>query len=239
MSTFAAKGTDVDVEAVMANIRKKIEEKRKGLYTEAEVREIAEMKLDAVLDASQFNSDFVAAFRARDEAWNYSFGPETIYASSRGSGGFIRTIRGLLNPVLKLFLNPNPVIDALSRQADLNRYYVLLLHNMSLELTRVNLELTTLKSQLRTLGIRTDFQAKREKTLERITTREAKGSRDSRSTRDSRDSRDSRDRDTSSSGDRRRQQRGRRNFRRRRGSSNRQEGNSSGSSPRESNNNKS
>ena len=41
MSTFSAKGSDIDVEAIMANIRKKIEEKRKGLYTEEEVREIA------------------------------------------------------------------------------------------------------------------------------------------------------------------------------------------------------
>ena len=169
MSTFSAKGTDVDVEAIMANIRRKIEEKRKGLYTEDEVREIAEMKLDAVLEASEFNSDFVAAFRARDEKWNYSFNPETIYASSHaGGGGFIRATRRFLNPVLKLFFNPNPMISALSRQSDLNRYYVLLLHNMAQELTRANLELTNLKARLRTLGIRVDFQGKREKTMEQV-----------------------------------------------------------------------
>ena len=169
MSTFSAKGTDVDVEAIMANIRRKIDEKRKGLYTEEEVREIAEMKLDAVLEASEFNSDFVAAFRARDEKWNYRFDPETIYASSHaGGGGLIRAARRLLNPVLKLFFNPNPIISALSRQADLNRYYVLLLHNMAQELTRANLELTNLKARLRTLGIRVDFQGKREKTMEQV-----------------------------------------------------------------------
>jgi hypothetical protein len=169
MSTFSAKGTDIDVEAIMANIRRKIDEKRKGLYTEDEVREIAEMKLDAILDASEFNSDFVAAFRARDEKWNYSFNPETIYASSHGGGGgLIRLARRLLNPVLKLFFNPNPIISALSRQSDLNRYYVLLLHNMAQELTRANLELTNMKARLRTLGIRVDFQGKREKTLERV-----------------------------------------------------------------------
>jgi hypothetical protein len=169
MSTFSAKGTDIDVEAIMANIRRKIDEKRKGLYTEDEVREIAEMKLDAVLEASEFNSDFVAAFRARDEKWNYRFGPETIYASSHaGGGGLIRAARRFLNPVLKLFFNPNPIISALSRQADLNRYYVLLLHNMAQELTRANLELTNLKARLRTLGIRVDFQGKREKTMEQV-----------------------------------------------------------------------
>jgi hypothetical protein len=169
MSTFSSKGTDVDVEAIMANIRRKIDEKRKGLYTEDEVREIAEMKLDAILDGNEFNSDFVAAFRARDEKWNYRFDSETIYASSHaGGGGLIRAARRLLNPVLKLFFNPNPIISALSRQADLNRYYVLLLHNMAQELTRANLEVANLKARLRTLGIRVDFQGKREKTMEQV-----------------------------------------------------------------------
>jgi hypothetical protein len=179
MSTFSSKGTDVDVEAIMANIRRKIEEKRKGFYTEDEVREIAEMKLDAVLDANEFNSDFVAAFRARDEKWNYRFDPETIYASSHaGGGGLIRAARRLLHPLLKLFFNPNPIISALSRQADLNRYYVLLLHNMAQEITRSNLELTNLKARLRTLGIRVDFQTKREKTMEQVVLeRDARDSR--------------------------------------------------------------
>ena len=171
MSTFSAKGSDIDVEAIMANIRKKIEEKRKGLYTEEEVREIAEMRLDAILDSNEFNSDFVAAFRARDEQWNYTFTPETIYASSRtGGGGLIRSLRGLLNPILKLFFNPNPIISALSRQSDLNRYYVLMLHNMTTEMTRLNLELTNVKARLRSVGVRVDFQTKREKTFEQLTT---------------------------------------------------------------------
>jgi hypothetical protein len=230
MSTFSAKGSDIDVEAIMANVRKRVDEKRKGLYTEEEVREIAEMRLDAVLDANEFNSDFVAAFRARDEKWNYSFDPETIYASSRsggGGGGLIRTARRLLNPILKLLFNPNPLISALSRQSDLNRYYVLLLHNMAQELTRTNLELTNLKARLRTLGIRVDFQAKREKTLEGMTV-----SRDRRSEREMGRDRDrdrGRDREASGgssqagrgesaeAGQRRRQRGGRRNYRRRRG----------------------
>jgi len=178
MSTFSVKGSDIDVESVMATIRSRIEEKREGLYTEEEVREIAEMKLDSVLDASQFNSDFVAAFRARDEQWNFTFGPETIYQSSRGlAGRFIRLARSVLNPVLKLFFNPNPIISSLSRQADLNRYYVSLLHNMAVELTKMNLELTNLKARLRATGAKVEFQTRREKVLEDLTTsREEAGS---------------------------------------------------------------
>lgn len=171
MSTFSVKGSDIDVESIMSTIRKRIEEKRQGLYTEEEVREIAEMKLDAVLDASEFNSDFVDAFRSRDDQWNFSFTPETIYASSRGgSGSLIRVARRLLNPLLKLFFNPNPIIAALSRQSDLNRYYVQLLHNMSVEMTKLNLELTSLKARLRSMGIQVDLQNRREKVLEQMTT---------------------------------------------------------------------
>jgi hypothetical protein len=211
MSTFSAKGSDIDVEAIMANIRKKIEEKRKGLYTEEEVKEIAEMRLDAILDSNEFNSDFVSAFRARDAQWNYSFTPETIYHSSAGSkGGLIRKLRSLLNPLLKLFFNPNPIISALSRQSDLNRYYVLLLNNMTTEVTRLNLELTNLKARLRTLGVRVDFQTKREKTFEQM----AGAKRESREPRASRESRES----VSNDGRRRgRGGTGRRPYRRRRG----------------------
>ncbi len=209
MSTFSAKGSDIDVEAIMANIRKKIEEKRKGLYTEEEVREIAEMRLDAILDSNEFNSDFVAAFRARDEQWNYTFTPETIYASSRA---VLRSLRGLLNPILKLFFNPNPMISALSRQSDLNRYYVLMLHNMTTEMTRLNLELTNLKARLRTIGVRVDFQTKREKTFEQLATssRQSGQRKETRETSTSTSSNEGRRRGRGGGG-------GRRPYRRRRG----------------------
>jgi len=172
MSTFSIKDDQVDVEAVMATIRKRIDEKRKGLYTEQEVREIAEMKLDAVLDAQEFNVDFAQAFRSRDARWNYTFDRETIYASSRGAAGqIIRLLRRIFNPLLKLLFNPNPIIAALSRQSDLNRYYVQLLNNMAVEMTKMNLEVTDLKARLRGLGGRVDFQTRREKTHEEITSR--------------------------------------------------------------------
>jgi hypothetical protein len=75
----------------------------------------------------------------------------------------------VLNPVLKLFFNPNPIISSLSRQADLNRYYVSLLHNMAVELTKMNLEVTNLKARLRATGAKVEFQTRREKVLEDLT----------------------------------------------------------------------
>src|SRR5262249_37338697 len=47
----------------------------------------------------------------------YSFETGTIYDTHRG---LLRFIRKLLNPILKLLFNPNPLIDALHRQGRLN-----------------------------------------------------------------------------------------------------------------------
>src|SRR3989442_923528 len=58
------------------------------------------------------------------------------------------------------------MISALSRQSDLNTYYVHLLHNMAAELTRLNLEVQDLKNRALQLQARLDLQARREKTLE-------------------------------------------------------------------------
>ena len=161
------KSGDVDVEEIMRAIRKRIEEKRKGLYTDDEIREIAEHSLDAVLDAHDFNSDFVSDFRAEPQRWNFQFNPQTIYRSSRGFvGQLLERVRSLLQPVHKLFWNPNPMIAALSRQSDLNSYYVHLLHNLALEMTKLNLELQDLKNRNLQLSGRLELLVRREKTLE-------------------------------------------------------------------------
>src|SRR5262245_8261373 len=165
--TFEVRSADVDVEEIMRQIRRRIEEKRQGLYTDDEIREIAERRLDAVLDAHEFNSDFIADFRSEAGRWNFQFNPETIYRSSRGGvGSLLETVRRVLRPVQKLFWNPSPLISALSRQSDLHRYYVQLLHNLAAELTKLNLEVQDLKNRnLQLLG-RLELQERREKTLE-------------------------------------------------------------------------
>jgi hypothetical protein len=165
--TFEIKSEDVNVEEIMRSIRQRIEEKMKGLYTEEEIREIAEHRLDAVLDAHDFNSDLISDFRSEPARWNFLFDPETIYRSSRGAvGKALATIRRLLRPVQKLFWNPNPMISALSRQSDLNNYYIHLFHNLALEITKLNLEVQDLENRSLQLQGRLEFQVRREKTLE-------------------------------------------------------------------------
>ena len=165
--TFEIKAPDVDVEALMASIRKRIEEKKKGLYTEEEIREIAERRLESVLGTHDLPGDLLADFRREGARWNFQFETETIYRSSRGVvGQVLETIRRVLKPVQKLFWNPNPMISALSRQSDLNRYYVHLFHNLTLELTRLNLEVQDLKNRNLQLQGRLELLTRREKTLE-------------------------------------------------------------------------
>lgn len=169
MTAFEIKSDDVDVDAIMRSIRKRIEEKKQGVYTEDEIREIASHRLDAVLDAHEFNSDFIADFRSQPAHWNFQFGADAVYRSSRGAlGRALEAIRRLLRPIQKLFWNANPMIAALSRQSDLNAYYVHLLHNLAVEITKLNLEVQDLKNRNLQLQGRLEFQVRREKTLEQM-----------------------------------------------------------------------
>ena len=165
--SFEIKGDNVSVDEIMRSIRKRIEEKRQTLYTDEEIRHIAEHRLDAVLDAHDFNSDFITDFRSQPARWNFQFGADEVYRSSRGAlGRALEAIRRLLRPVQKLFWNPNPMVAALSRQSDLNKYYVHMLSALAAEVTRLNLELQDLKNRQLQLQGRHELLQRREKTLE-------------------------------------------------------------------------
>src|SRR6478736_1835645 len=118
MSDFTVRSDNVDVEQIMRQIRARIREKRGVDYTEDEIRELANVKLEKFLDPKGVRSDLLQQFRQMREssatARNFEFGDSTIYASSRP---LLRFIRKLLNPILKLFFNPNPMIEALHIQA--------------------------------------------------------------------------------------------------------------------------
>lgn len=158
----------MDVARFLADVYKRIEERKKsGLYTEEELRHIAERPLDPVLHPRDVSAALLEEFRSRDAQWNYSFDPQTIYRSSRGVvGALVAFSRRLLRPVQKLFWNPTPMISALSRQSDLNRFTAHLLHNLVLELTRLNLEVQELRNRNLQLSGRLELLARREKTLE-------------------------------------------------------------------------
>jgi hypothetical protein len=177
------KAEAVDVEAIMRQIRARIREKRGVDYTEAEVQALAQVKLEQFLDPKGVRSDLVAEFRKRRAVSppppNYKFEDSTIYETHRG---VLRTIRRVLNPILKLFFNPNTISQALHIQAKANEQfhaqfrkreemdplYYELVHNLALEVTRLGVEVHNMKMRVESLSSRVDFDERRNRALEGV-----------------------------------------------------------------------
>ena len=166
--SFEIKGDGIDVGKIREDILRSIEEKKEsGLVSDEELEALSERGLDPVLRGGELRGTLLEELQERDHQWNYSFDPETLYRSSRGAvGQALEKIRRLLRPVQKLFWNPNPMISALSRQSDLNRYSTHLLHNLVLELTRLNLEVQELRNRNLQLTGRVEMLSRRARTLE-------------------------------------------------------------------------
>ena len=166
----------VDVEQIMKQVRARIREKRGVDYTEEEIRELASVKLERFLDPKGVRSDLLEQYRRRREASttprNYAFEDTTIYESSRP---FLRALRKLLNPILKLFFNPTPVVESLHIQSKLNdsynqaeALYYELIHNLVLETTRLGIEVKNLKMRVESMSSRLDFDERRARALEGV-----------------------------------------------------------------------
>jgi hypothetical protein len=179
MTDFSVRSDNVDVEQIMRQIRSRIREKRGVDYTEDEIRELANVKLEKFLDPRGVRSDLIDQFRRAKAAMpapqNFSFEESTLYETHRG---IIRWIRKLLNPILKLFLNPNPLIQALHIQSELNTrnarreeldaLYYEVMHNLVLELTRTGIEVKNLKMRVESMSSRLDFDERRARALEGV-----------------------------------------------------------------------
>jgi hypothetical protein len=176
MSEFSVRSDSVDVEQIMRQIRSRIREKRGVDYTESEIRELANVKLEKFLDPGGVRSDLLEQYRkGRDSSStprNFAFEDTTLYASSRG---LITWIRKLLQPILKLFFNPNPLIEALNIQSRLNdsynhseALYYELIHNLVLETTRLGIEVKNLKMRVESMSSRLDFDERRARALEGV-----------------------------------------------------------------------
>jgi hypothetical protein len=176
MSDFSVRSDAVDVEQIMRQVRSRIREKRGVDYTEDEIRELASVKLERFLDPKGVRSDLLEQYRKRREtattARNYAFEDTTLYESSRP---LLRAIRKLLNPILKLFFNPTPLVEALHIQSKLNdnynqaeALYYELIHNLVLETTRLGIEVKNLKMRVESMSSRLDFDERRARALEGV-----------------------------------------------------------------------
>ena len=122
MSDFTVRSDNVDVEQIMRQIRSRIREKRGVDYTEDEIRELANVKLEKFLDPSGVRSDLLEQYRKRREA---STTPRELRVRGHDAlrvepAAAARASASCCKPILKLFFNPNPLVEALHIQSKLN-----------------------------------------------------------------------------------------------------------------------
>jgi hypothetical protein len=183
MSDMNVRSDAVDVEQIMRQIRARIREKRGADYTEAELQQLASVKLEKFLDPRGIRSDLVEQFRRQHAESpappHYEFGEHTLFETHRGP---LQAIRKLLRPLLKLFFNPDRITAALHLQSTINAQaeqrlrrqeergllYYELVHNLTLEITRLGIEVHNLKMRVESLSSRLDFDERRGRSLEAV-----------------------------------------------------------------------
>ena len=205
MAEFNIRSDAIDVEQIMEQIRSRIREKRGVDYTEEEIRELAGVKLERFLDPKNVRSDLLEHYRQKDapaadaEPWPSpdEFDPASAYRSARPGlvGRALFAIRRLLNPILKLFFNPAPLLDSVSAQSrDLRRTSSILqrhaedltrrtemdvltyevMNNLVVEMTRLSIEMKNHKMRVESVAARLDFDERRARALEETVQRQTR-----------------------------------------------------------------
>ena len=175
----------------MRDIRARIAQRHGIELSSQQIQELAARRLEAILDPRHASPSLIEQMR-RDAAAvpeislptpeaGYSFDDTTIYESHRG---VLRLIRRLLNPLLKLFFNPNPMIHALHTQARLNReaaareagrmrlqaewnaLHYEILQRLVTDVSRVSIEMQSLALRVESLSARVDFNDRRVRAVE-------------------------------------------------------------------------
>ena len=206
MAEFNIRSDAVDVEQIMEQIRARVREKRGVDYTEEQIRELANVKLDRFLDPKNVRSDLLEHFRKQNDRSSEAaasateaaleairvpaFEPDDVYRSSRGGiGRILHAIRRLLRPILKLFINPGPMLEsvrALSthvnsttralalnearnrRRAELDVLTYEVLNNLVVEMTRLAIDMKNHRMRVESVAARLDFDERRARALEQI-----------------------------------------------------------------------
>ena len=187
MADFNIRSDSVNVEQIMEQIRTRIRDKRGVDYTEQQIQDLAAVKMEKFLDPRGVRSDLLEEFRRMRPAVeppvrpNYVFNDSTLFETHRAP---IRWIRRLLLPLLKLFFNPNPLIQALHIQSQLNTMQAEaeaqqlargpardqltfeVMHNLVVETTRMGIEVKSLKMRVESLASRLEFNERRARALE-------------------------------------------------------------------------
>ena len=181
MEPFIHAAAEIDVEEIMAAIRKKIQDKKdSGVLKQGEIDEIAEMELQPLPDFLEIPSIY-------DPILYPGFAenmapPPSLEESLRETGlakGIMKKIRSLLAPWTR-FMNRPMYIELKSNILDLQKKvpiilqsseYIRLLHNAAhnliVEASKLKTEEELLKTKIRILEDKIEFLENRERALEK------------------------------------------------------------------------
>ncbi len=185
------RGEHADVEQIMREIRSRIAQRHGIELSNAQIQELAARRLEAILDPRNVKPSLLEQLRrsagasvdavAPEPSTGFSFEDDTLYESQ---SGFVRFMRRLLQPVLKLFFNPNPLIQALNtqarinleagrreqererRQAEWNALHYGILQRLVVEISRVSVEVQSLAARVEALDARVEFNDRRVRSME-------------------------------------------------------------------------
>src|SRR5688572_5553086 len=186
-------GNPVDVEQIMREIRGRIAQRQGIELSNQQIQDLAARRLESILDPRAVKPSLLEAMRrtagaqaqrAAEKVPNepaFSFEDTTIYDSHRG---LMRFMRRLLNPLLKLFFNPNPLIRALHLQAKLNveaaerdaerdrrqtewnALHYEIVQRLVTEVSRASLELQAQSHRIESLDAKVEFNERRVRGIE-------------------------------------------------------------------------
>jgi hypothetical protein len=164
MADFTIRAGSVNVEDIMRQIRARVREKRGVDYTEEQIQELASVKLEQYLDPDNVRSELLQQFKKIAATPVVKAEEQSLFGSSKP---VVRLTRRLLRPVLKLFINPDKLIQATRFSQHVELSYEVL-HNLVLEMTRLGIEVKNLKMRVESVSSRLDFYERRARALEGI-----------------------------------------------------------------------
>ena len=193
----------VDVEQIMRDIRARISRRHGIDLTTQQIQELASRRLEAILEPRHVKPALMEQMRRAagepvevppplTDPVQATFDEAALYQSHRG---IVRLLRRLLNPILKLFFNPAPLVDALSaqarrnnaaaereaelhvRQAEWNALHYEILQRLVTEVSRATIETQSLAMRIESLSAKVDFNDRRVRGLEQVAHQSKAGGR--------------------------------------------------------------
>ena len=177
MADFNVRSDSVNVEHIMEQIRARIREKRGVDYTEEQIHALAAAQLGKFIDPHNVRSDLLQEFhrvRAATDAPDPAdevIDESVLFETHRP---WLRSLRKILRPILKLFLNTKALAAlSLRAKAEVSRrsrdqLTFELLHNLVVEMTRLSVEVKNLTMRVESVQSRLEFNERRARALESV-----------------------------------------------------------------------